>query len=189
MAARLLQYQEFANLLNLSKPEADSPHITLLLDTLTARFEDYLQRKLPKQEYTETYCGMGRMVRLDALPVDANETITVEQEGSAIDPDGYIVRSFGLLLKYQECSFDAPITVTYTGGYATTTVGDETILTIPDGLKRAAMIQLTHDLNTHKKPGAETIQTDAGSITTPPFGLLKEVMEMLSPYMHPMRMV
>ena len=187
--ARLLKYDDIKALLNLQKPEADSPHVTLLLDTLTARFENYLQRKLEKAERTETYCGSGRMVRLSALPVDTGQAITVTQDGQTVDSGNYEVRPFGLLLKCQECSFDSPVTVIYTGGYTTTVIGSETILNIPDGLKRAALIQIIHDINTHKKPGAETIQTDAGTITTPPFGLLKEVKSMLEPYIHPMRML
>jgi hypothetical protein len=189
MMARLLKYQDIKNLLTLQKAEADSPHITLLLDTLTARFEDYLQCSLEKKARTEIYCGTGRMVRLNAVPIDTGATITVIQDGTAVDASDYEVRSFGLLLKSQQCSFDKPVTTTYTGGYTATVAGGETVLNIPDSMKRAALMQLTHDINTFKKPGADSIQTDAGTITTPPMKLLDEVKTILNPYIHPMRLI
>lgn len=186
--SRLLPYADFKNYLNLQKTEAESPHITLLLDSLTARFEDYIQRKLAKAGYTETYIGTTRMVPLLALPVDGAQPITVTQEGEALDSTSYEVRGFGILLKCQECCFEKPVTVTYTGGFAASVLASgETVLAVPDSLKRAALIQLTHDLNTFRKPGTETIQTDAGTTTNAPMELLDEVKAMLSPYIHPIR--
>lgn len=169
--------------------------IELLMELIYSRIEDEIGRVLEKDEVTETFrrCTTPYLP-LKRLPIDTAADVTVIERyyssGVAVNTtltenDDYYVLAHGIELAGFTAGYD--YVVTYTGGYAPDT---NDVLILPQeaqGLRRAALYQLMHEWNTHKKPGDENIQTAIGNVTTVGLKLLDDVKRSLRYYRHPAR--
>lgn len=194
--AHLHSLTAFKNSYKFDNNGNDTP-LTLLRDKVKTRIETYLGKLLTKQEYTETIRRSGVMIPLKALPVDEAEdiTITIIDDQSAggttqvLTDTEYDITSYGILLA-APLKRNQKIQVVYTGGYASSTVDGESVLTFDEEdnstiIKFAALQQLMHEWNRRLKPDGETITTDVGTVEGEPLELLEDVKNMLNAVRHP----
>lgn len=174
MAIELVTYADLKALLNLDKTLiTDYPALNLLRDSVISAIETYTGRLLESKERTEVgYLTSSAMIALPAIPITEVDTLTIE----GVVSEEYEITAYGLILTGTFDSNDI-FSVVYTGG----------ITTVPDALKRAALLQIAYEFQNKDHIGAESVTTDGGTVNRPALGLLKEVRRLLDSYKHPLR--
>lgn len=154
----------------------DYPDMAVVRTNVTAAIESYLGRKLEYGTYTETRLPQvqpTKMIYLDAIPVESVSSVTVE--GVALSSSSYVITDYGLRLA--TAVTEEKVVVVYTGGIDD---GDE-----PAELIRAGVIQTAYEFQGKQNIGAETVNTEGGSVTRPALQLLPEVKRTLAKLRHP----
>jgi hypothetical protein len=182
MSIELVSYSDLENLLNINNASInDYPALNVLRDSVTAALEAFTGRLFESKARSETlYIGntSTAIIKLDAIPVSsvASLTVTISDDVETYTlHDDYELMGYGLKL-YSKIK-NAVVNITYTGG----------ISTVPDSLKRAALLQTAYEFQAKDQIGAETVSTEGGTVTRPALGLLSEVKRLLAPHMHPLR--
>lgn len=182
---RLVSWADVQNFVEMDYAEDDAsgkPYARIL-DDLTTLFESYCGRLFSEATGTETVYHIGLTVPLKRLPVTAVTSVTVD--GVALVSTDYRICGSGILLKNGGYSSEVKVDVAYTGGYTVTT----NVIAVPDDVKHAALLQLQHEYKRRKEPGANTIETNAGTIRETPLKLLDYVKEILNRYRHPYTLI
>jgi hypothetical protein len=178
MALTLAPFEDLKKLLDLEKATlGDYPALEVLQGWVRGNFEDYLYRTLEEAsgvEKPELGVEASPMVPLKRLPVTNVASVTVD--GTTEDPEAYNVTPYGLLLS-RGVSLTNTVEIEYTGGY--------TDSTLPSPLARAAVLQVVHEYQIRDHVGAQSVQTEGGTVDRPAIGLLAEVRRLLDPYVHP----
>jgi hypothetical protein len=171
--ALLTDFDTMKALLDLDGDEAGYPQLSFVMTSVDAAIQNHLKRELEEDSRTETRFlnGVSRMLPLSGLPVVSVESVVIDDE--VVDPSRYKKAVYGLEFNYMP---DGLTVVTYKGGV------DE----IHRDIKRAAELQVAYEYQNIDHVGAETVSNEGGSVSRPALGLLKEVIRMLNPHVHPM---
>lgn len=178
---RLVSWDNAKDFLEMDYEESDAkgkPYARIL-DDLTALFEAYCGRYFSEETVTETVYHIGLTVPLKRLPVTAVTSVAVG--GVALASTDYRICGSGILLKNGGYDTEVKVDVAYTGGYTVSS----NVIAVPDDVKHAALLQLQHEYKRRKEPGANTVETNAGTIRENPLELLKYVKEILNRHRHP----
>lgn len=178
---RLVSWDNVKDFVEMDYAESDAkgkPY-AMILDDLTALFEAYCSRSFAQVTGTETVYHIGLTVPLKRLPVTAVTSVTVD--GVALVSTDYRICGSGILLKNGGYDTEVKVDVAYTGGYTVTS----NVIAVPDDIKHAALLQLQHEYKRRKEPGANTVDTNAGTIRENPLEMLKYVKMILDRYRHP----
>lgn len=152
---------------------SDYPVLEDVIASVYAAFENYLQRHLEYGAKEEIDYQFDRtMIGLKALPVESITTI-IDSYGNVVDVDNYEITEYGARLLMP---MNGKLTIDYVGGLSVA----------PDDLKRASMYQIISEYQRRDNPDSEYISGEGGSVTRPQLGLLKEVVRLLKPFIHPM---
>lgn len=184
--ATLFTWTEFKNLMDYLKDESDFPDFPIIRDSVFARIEAYLQRKLEYNTIIEIVDAETTMIPLKLLPVTSVTSVNLIADDSTQTAVEYRITNFGIQLRNFIYDFDsdaARIQVAYSGGYEST----DGVLAVPESIKRAGLYQTKFEIQSKNNFGSETITTDAGTIRRPSIQLLKEVAETLNPFVHSLR--
>lgn len=175
MAIELVSFDELKIVLGLSesKSESDYPDLTIIQESVVAMFENHTGRTFKKTNHSEDYFifSKSKMIPLKGLPVISIESITLD--GDVVDADAYDSRPYGVELANATSSITAK--VSYSGGLSS----------VPEDLKRAAMLQTIYEYQNKHSIGLEVVSTGGGTVTKPQLGMLKEVGRLLNKYVHP----
>jgi len=159
----------------------DYPALDVIRDSVTAAFEAYTGRLFESKERTETiYYGYPgtKYLSLEAVPISSVSALVVttsETDETFTEHDDYEIASYGLRLLTSIS--DCKVAITYTGGLST----------VPDDIKRAALLQTAYEFQAKDQIGADSISTEGGTISRPALGLLKEVRRILDRNIHPLK--
>jgi len=179
MALTLVPFDQLAALLDLQGDSYDDyPALEFIADGVQAALENYTGRALESKERTETVrltVDGTRQVPLKALPVTSLGVVTVDGETE----DDAEITGYGIRLPAAVAG--ATVEVTYTGGF--------TDATIPADIPRAAVYQAAYEWQSRDHVGAQSVNTDGGSVSRPALGLLSHVRAQLDAHRHPMRAV
>lgn len=181
MAIELVTYASLKDLMTLQEEEiTDYPALSVIRTSVTSAIGEYLDRLLESKERTETvYVGSFKryMIRLSAVPVTSISSVTVTI-GTDSDTYGehseYEITEYGI--KLLGSINNAKIVIVYIGG----------IVTVPDAIARAALLQTAYEFQAKDHIGAESVTTEGGNVNRPALGLLKEVKRLLNKYIHPL---
>lgn len=180
MALTLAPFDKVQALLDLSGGTvSEYPALEVLQDWVQGSFEAYLDRTLEESSGVEVpQFGVEptSMIPLSRLPVSSINSISLD--GEAQDPDAYNIAAFGVQLN-TAVSRGSTVEVDYTGGY--------TDASLPSDLQRAGTIQVVHEFQIRDHIGAQSVQTEGGTVDRPAIGLLDEVTRILDPYVHPIK--
>lgn len=142
--------------------------ITMILESVSAKMETYLNRNLEKLERIAYFNGGKHYYYVNAFPIDSDADITVTVGGFTGYDEGssyYVWRDEGCIQFVSKPSDSLPkqIKIVYTGGYVTT---DE-IIAVPTDLKYACIIQTSFEFRRRKDVGLEAINLPDGSVSIP----------------------
>jgi hypothetical protein len=159
--------------------------LNYLIEFVSSRIENFLNRNLELTERTE-YCESGRRkYYLSSFPIINPSTMTVKVDTSTetFESDYYVREDEGLLEFEYKTTYIRPkeIEVTYRGGYTET----DGVLNVPSSLQYACMLQCAFIFRKRKEIGMAWVGTpDVNRISTDYGGmdLLKEVKEILMKY-------
>ena len=185
MAIELVTYADLKKLLGLTKAAiSDYPALEVINNSVLYAVEEYLGRRLEKDDRTETiFIGNtpSQMISLLGLPISsiASVSITQAQTVAAYTSVDYDITDYGIrmLSKFS----NAKIIVTYNGGYEDADV--------PTKINRAALLQISYEWQSKDQIGAMSTSTEGGYVQRPELGLLKEVKRMLNGKKHPLRIL
>ena len=185
MALDLVDFDEIAAYLGLTKSEDKYQAIEVIEPQVAAAIEDYIGRELEKKERTaELFTQFPEtMLKLKALPISAVTSITYQpigQDAVSLDATEFMASSFGI----QTVTLipeDSKVTIVYTGGYKNNEM--------PASIKRAAFLQTIYEFQTKDYLGSERIQTEGGTVTRKGLVLLPEVRRLLDNQKHPLMLV
>jgi hypothetical protein len=166
--------------------------LSIIVDTMSARIQTYLNRNLEHAQYTEYYeAGSGRRKwYLSAYPitVDSTHTFVLTDNGSTLtkDSDFYLREDEGLLEIDMSPIFIVPkqIKVVYYGGYEviddSTSINDGA-LDIPEDMRLAVYLQCSYMFKRRNDLGLTAISISGGFSVAkmPPVELLPDVKSML----------
>jgi hypothetical protein len=166
--------------------KSDSTHdalLTMFIQQVSARIQTYLNRELKAEERTEYFDAGEKQFSLKAYPIDTEETFTVNwsDEEQEIDEDYFLYDTIGIVeFPYGTGQYDArAIDITYTGGYTDT----DSVLAVPDDLKRACFLQVAFDFKRRKDLGLSSISMPDGSMSVyQPARFLPEVTAILNSF-------
>lgn len=185
MALRELIFNDVRALLDLRDITiGDYPALELLIDRIIPAVEDHLGRTLDKGTVTEEWLGPPEptaMVPLSRLPVASVDEVRLD--GETQDADAYTTVAHGLNVTFT-VQPDAKVEVDYTGGFDNTASPPE----VPGPLRKAITTQVAYEFQSKEAIGAETVETQGGTINRPQLQLLKEVQRLLQPYVHPYKL-
>lgn len=170
----------------LEKPDNQQDTLLgMIIDQVSQRIETALNRKLTKVARTEKFNGGRRLYYVAAYPIDEALALTVVVEGvsKVKDTDFFVEPTSGLIEFWLETVFTKPrgVVITYTGGFATDTPTQ--LVSAPDDLKRAALLQAAFDFRRRKDIGLSSVTMPDGSVAVEsPASLLPEVKSILKAY-------
>jgi len=184
MTIELVSYSSLKSFLTLEgETVVEYPALSLIMSSVTSAIEEYLGRYLTYASYEKrvNIRSVNQMIKLDALPVDAVDSVYVTTDGTTtlLTSADYDITDYGLYL-YTPVS-RATVVIEYDGGYTTET--------LPAAFSRASLLQIALEFQTKDHVGASTVSTEGGMTQRPQLGLLKEVQRLLSAYKHPLRWV
>jgi hypothetical protein len=183
MANRLVSWADLMAFLeapSLLESDDKAKPLALILDSMTTVFESYLGRTLSAGTYTKDYWGEGITVPLEATPVSS--VTSVMYDGDTLASDEYdVIPTTGIRLNSVRLTGAKKITVVYAGGYSVS----GGVIAVPNDIKLAALYQIVHEYKQKDKPGAQSVETNAGTISIPALSLLKYVRGTLDNYRHP----
>lgn len=159
--------------------------IELIIDSVSARIERYLNRYLLKQQYTEYFDGGYKTYFLHAPPIDTTKPINiyVSNTEQVLDSDVFVYEGIGALkFKYDTEVGVKNVKVVYTGGYESM---DDVIL-VPNDLKYACLLQSVSDFKNRDTLGIGNITLPDGSMRIIQDTFLPQVKNILNQYrLHP----
>jgi hypothetical protein len=184
MAIELVSYDDLKDLLDLEEDAITGyPSLSIIRASVTSAIEEYLGRELESKSRTDTLYVEGTptsMIYLPAIPVTSVTSLVVTWSD---DTETYTVNNdfeiTGYGLKFYASVSNVSIAITYVGGMST----------VPDAVKRAALLQTAYEFQSKDQIGAESVSTDGGYVSRPPLGLLPEVKRILNRFKHPLMMV
>jgi len=184
MTIELVSYNDVKAFLNLQgETITEYPDLSLIMSSVTSAIEEYLGRFLTYASYEKRkhLWSISHMVGLEALPVDAVDSVKVTESGvtTVLTSSDYDITDYGLYL-YTPVSRSL-VEVEYDGGYTTDT--------LPAAISRAALLQIAFEFQTKDHVGASTVSTEGGMTQRPQLGLLKEVQRLLNSHKHPLTWV
>lgn len=157
----------------------DYPALNIIQPSVVAAIESYLGRDLESKARSETLpiTGPTDIIKLRALPIAsvASLVITMNNDSQTYDSDDYIIAEYGLLLSSK--LRNASVAITYTGGLSS----------VPEAIERAALYQTVFEFQAKDQAGADSVSMEGGSVNRPSFGLLDHVRQLLTPFIHPLK--
>ena len=151
--------------------------VTTLIDSISARFETYCDRKFNSASYTEYYNGeRGPYMYLDQYPITVitsiyDDTSWVWGSGTLVSGTNYrIANNQGVVFKYGVSIGEQNIKVAYTAGYTTIPYDLENacIEEVADQWKQST--KSTGTIKSKTLPDGSVQYGDGGgSASTPPF--------------------
>lgn len=161
----------------------------ILIEYVSDRIKTFLNRDLEEQYYTQYFNSGRRKYYLSAFPIDSSAAITVTVDSSiqTEDEDFFVWEDNGLIEFSYKTTYSNPkqIIVTWLGGYTTSTISvsgeSKTLITVPDAVAYACLLQVAYMFRTKKSIGLTSVNTPDGSIQTManPTELLPEVKKIL----------
>ncbi len=176
MTIELVTFEELANYLDLTKSESEYPDLDLIKKSVVSALENHTQRLFEGDSRTLVFQTDGlrtQMIPLKAIPVGVVSSVKID----GVATTRYKIKNYGIQLK--DFVADKDIEVEYTGG----------IETIPEDLKRAALLQTVYEYQNKDSIGIQTTTSDGGTVTKPALGLLKEVKHLLQILKHPFTVI
>lgn len=160
----------------------------LLVNSYSAAFEQYLNRKLKKEERTQRFMGGGLQYQLPAYPVDPDAELLVIEDSSALDinEDFFIDYETGLIdFDFRITQRTArPLEITWTGGFpvAQTQEDGKDVVIVNETIRAAMYMQVNYVFRRRDKLGLEAVNLgDMGSVSVQGhMGLIPEVKQVLS---------
>jgi len=184
MTIELVTYADLKALLGLTQSLITGyPALGVIRDSVVYAIEDYIGRKLEKDDRTETiYIGVtpSQMISLPAIPVVTVATVTVTQgqTDTVYASTDYDIEEYGIKLAGRVSN--AKVVVVYNGGLE--------VAAIPTSITRAALLQTAYEWQAKDQIGATSTSTEGGSVQRPELGLLKEVKRLLNKHKHPLKL-
>lgn len=179
MALTLVPYDQLQKLLELNGSTlGEYPALEWIADHVQAALEAFLGRELEEKQRTAEVLlpsAPTAQVPLAALPVSSVSQVLVDGDAE----DNYRRTTYGIRLPAPRR--EVAVEVTYTGGF--------TDATLPAAIQRAAVYQAAYEYQAHEFVGAQSIETEGGTVNRPELGLLGHVRAQLQPYVHPLRTV
>lgn len=146
--------------------------LTLIVEDISSRIQHFTNRYLKKEERTEYFDvrNSRRDFQLKAYPIDLDEDFTASQYGieDTINSDYYVYEQSGVVRYYtprNNCNEPKCLSVTYSGGYDEIIVGSETVISVPDDIRRACSRQVQFEFRRRKDIGVQSVTTPDGSIS------------------------
>jgi hypothetical protein len=173
----------------------DDAALTLWLEGLQGRFDDYLSRVLLRSDRVEIHDGGESFLYLKAFPVESIATVHIDYDqewpaDSLLPASEYRLRgdrglvtfgSYGPLMAWPE-GFQN-IRVAYTGGFVAT--GDTPAsgqTAMPAAIRRCFFMQAGFEWRNRTNLGKESVSAQGASVALAPAQLLPEVKDGLQPY-------
>lgn len=181
----------------LEKSDTDTAHdalIGLIIEYVSSRIEEFLNRNLSKEYRTSTFDAKRKKFYLSAYPIEVGSsvTVTLDTDEQTEDEDFFVWYDKGLIEFAFEPAYIEPkqISISWIGGYAVTTVSVASVsknilVDIPDGIKFAALLQTVFTYRTRLHVGESSIVYPQGSMNTFLGDLLPEVKSILLMYRKP----
>lgn len=169
--------------------KTDTAQDTLLLQIVngvSARVMDYLNRGFGQVDRTELFNGGRRFYYVKAFPIDLAQPPVVLLDGvsQTIDSDVFVYAEDG----YFEFRIETPrtkpknISISYTGGFAVDGA-DSQLYLVPDGIKYPSIKQAAYEFRNRDTLGVRSVGMPDGSVTKlHEGGLLPEVKQQLRPF-------
>jgi hypothetical protein len=154
--------------------------LVIIIKQVSDRIQMFLNRKLAKEERTQYFTAGRKTYFLDSFPIDtaASFTVSLDTTVKTINDDYWLWPHSGTI----EFNFPPPhiqprqLSVTYTGGYASTdtavgiagisTITETVLLTVPDSMSYACMLQSAFMFRRRKDIGISSISLPDGSFNT-----------------------
>lgn len=174
---KLISYEDLQDLLGISGGEIqDYPALGLLRDSVAMALEEFTGREFEQIERTEEIIISSvpvKMIYLSAIPISSVSSVT-DEDGNAVS---YRKQKYGISL--DGSISDNILTVVYTGGFTENSV--------PNGIKRAALIQTAYEYQSKNHIASETVSTEGGTVSRPALQLLPMVRRLLTKHIHPLK--
>ncbi len=158
--------------------------IELIIDSVSARIEKYLNRYLLKQQYTEYFDGGYKTYFLHALPIDTTKPINVYVSNveKIVDIDVFVYSDIGAIKFPQDTETGVKnIKAVYTGGYESMI----DVVLVPNDLKYACLLQSVSDFRNRDNLGIGNITLPDGSMRIIQDTFLPQVKNILNQYRLP----
>ncbi len=142
--------------------------LTLILESVSAKIEKYLNRSLAKIEYTEYFNGGRKYFYVSAPPIDSGSAITVTVSGNtgySEDSEFYVWHDMGGVEFVSAPTENRPkqVAITYTGGYTVT----DSVIAVPTPLKYACILQTSFEFRRRKDIGLDSLTLPDGAVSVP----------------------
>jgi len=202
---RFCMPEKLTAIIGLNKDADNYAALDVLQDGMQATFEAYLRRELDLEARVVDVFFNGTMVPLMGLPVRSVERVTLTAQSGVIQglgyiqdlvltPNDYMITPYGIKLITYKANGNAYVTVSYTGGIASTGQPPLNIAmatntmdkSIVRALEQASLQQIPYEWGRKDSMGAMNISTDGGVTRYPELDLLRTVKRVLEPYKHPL---
>lgn len=176
------------------KDAEDDSLLTSRAESMQGRIDDHLQRTLLRgADIEELFDGDCSWLLPKRFPIESIAHIYIDADcvfgaDTEIDSDDYRINKqrgriiYGTGSNLWSSGFQN-IKVVYTGGYVAAGTAVSTGQTaIPEGIRRAFLMQLTFEWRNKNTLGNQSVSAQGGSISLAPAKFLLEVDEALMPY-------
>jgi|GEM_PF-1282703 len=181
MAWELCSYDQLKDILDLEQALISGyPDLVVIKELVEYAIEAYLFRDLESKERSESiYINdtARSIISLRAIPITDVSSISLvsgETTLTLVENSDFLVTDYGL--KLSSLASNSRLDIVYTGGYAEDA--------IPEAINRAAVLQTVFEFQNKDRLGAETISTQAGTVTRPALDLLPHIKQLLLNYKH-----
>jgi uncharacterized phiE125 gp8 family phage protein len=160
MSIQLIDIADVKAFLEISDTSFDSL-LTSMVQDISQRMENYLNRTLKEDTYTEYFEVGRRNYWVKAYPISTVSSVVVDSTTQVEDTDFFVRENEGLIEFLNKTSGTKPkkVVITYTGGYTETS----SVLAVPDDLKRACVLQTAYEFRRRKDIGLSSISMPDGS--------------------------
>lgn len=169
----IVDFADLKNALGLQQDAfSDYPGFKLLADGVHDALEQYAGRKLDvssKLKESGKTVGIESNIDLTNLPIVSVSSVVID--GNTLTSADYIIGKYGLELLGAG-----------TGDWEVTSKGG--FKEIPGVIYRAELSQIVYEYQNKNNLAAKSFSNDGGSVSLPGFVLLKQVKDMLGPYVH-----
>lgn len=147
--------------------------LDLLIRSNSKRVETYLNRDLKKESRTKYFNAGRTKYSLSAYPIDTSGTTTTAlsvYDGSSlltVNSDYYVWDAEGVIEFYTAPVYCEPrqIKIIWTGGYTEAITGEK-LLSVPDDLRFACLLQTAYVFRRRNELGLQSISLADGSINS-----------------------
>lgn len=168
MLVSLSTVKSFLEITNTSFDEL----LGIIIELVSDRIQDFLNRDLEKTYYTEYFNAGGRKFYLSSFPIDTSAviTVTIDSSSQTEDDDFFVWHDEGLIEFSYKTTYIEPkqIAITWLGGFDTSTISvngeSKTLIDVPDAISFACMLQSAYVFRTKKTIGLVSVTTPDGSI-------------------------